>query len=57
MDQITHSGMPDQLSLRARSAEMRHTLPGKRSQSWHDTTAGEIVTTIAERHDLTHVLG
>lgn len=57
VDEITHSGTPDQLSLRARSADMRQTLPGKRTQSWHDTTAGEIVTTIAERHGLTPVLG
>lgn len=57
VDEITHSGTPDQLTLRARSADMRQTLPGKRSQSWHDTTAGEIVTTIAKRHGLTPVLG
>lgn len=57
VDEITHSGTPDQLTLRARSADMRQTLPGKRTQSWHNTTAGEIVTTIAQRHQLTPVLG
>lgn len=31
-----HSGSPDQLTIRARAADMRNLLPGKRSQSWHD---------------------
>ncbi|WP_251978575.1 phage late control D family protein [Salinicola avicenniae] len=53
VDEVEHAGAPDTLSIRASSANLRGTLPGKRTQSWHDTTIGDIVTTIAKRHDLT----
>lgn len=53
VDEVEHSGAPDVLTLRARSADMRTDLPGKRSQSWDALTLGEVVTTIAARHDLT----
>ncbi|MCM2973489.1 contractile injection system protein, VgrG/Pvc8 family [Larsenimonas suaedae] len=57
VDELEHSGSPDHLTLRARAADMRHLLPGKRSQSWHDITLGDIVDTIAKRHQLTPVIG
>ncbi|OHV11191.1 contractile injection system protein, VgrG/Pvc8 family [Kushneria phosphatilytica] len=57
VDEITHSGSPDQLTIRARAADMGSLLPGKRSQSWHDITLGEIVDTIAGRHELSPVVG
>lgn len=56
VDEVQHSGTPDQLTIRARSADMRGQLPGKRTQSWHDVTLGEIVTTIAGRNDLEPVV-
>ncbi|SES09141.1 hypothetical protein SAMN04487958_1072 [Vreelandella subterranea] len=56
VDEVQHSGTPDQLTIRARSADMRGQLPGKRTQSWHELTLGEIVTTIAGRHDLKPVV-
>lgn len=57
VDEIQHSGAPDQLTIRARSADMRGNLPGKRTFSWHDLTLKEIVETIATRHDLEPVVG
>lgn len=56
VDEVQHTGTPDQLTIRARSADMRGQLPGKRTQSWHDLTLGEIVTTIAGRNDLEPVV-
>lgn len=52
VDEVEHSGTPDQLSLNARSANMRASLPGTKSRSWHNTTIGELVSTIAAEHDL-----
>lgn len=57
VDEVQHSGSLDQLTIRARSADMRGQLPGKRTQSWHDLTLGEIVETIAKRHGLDPVIG
>lgn len=52
VDEIEHSGAPDQLSIRARSANMRAGLVEKREQSWHATTISSIVNAIALRHSL-----
>lgn len=56
VDEVQHTGTPDQLTIRARSADMRGQMPGKRTQSWHDLTLGEIVTTIAGRNSLEPVV-
>lgn len=53
VDEVEHAGSPDTLTLRARAADMRQGLPGKRTQSWDELTVREILTTIASRHDLT----
>lgn len=52
VDEIEHSGTPDQLVIRARSADLRAGLTEKREQSWHDTTVGGVVSAIALRNDL-----
>lgn len=57
VDEIQHSGAPDQITIRARSADLRGQLPGKRTQSWHDITVAEIIDTIAKRHGLDPVIG
>lgn len=57
VDEVEHSGAPDNLTIRARAADMRATLPGKRSQSWHDVTVADIIDTIASRHGLEPVIG
>lgn len=48
VDDVEHSGAPDILSLRARSAELNGGLATQRERSWHDCTVGDIVRTIAE---------
>lgn len=57
VDEVEHSGAPDTLNIRARSADMRKQLPGKRSQSWHDVTLNDIISTIATRHRLEPAIG
>lgn len=52
VNEIEHSGAPDRLTLRARSADFRETLNVKREASYHDTTLGEIVEAVAQRHKL-----
>lgn len=52
VDEIEHSGAPDQLSIRARSADMRGSLGVKRDHSWHNTTIGKIADEIATRNQL-----
>ncbi|MEI9826233.1 phage late control D family protein [Enterobacter bugandensis] len=53
VDEIEHRGAPDTLTIRGRSADFRGTLNSRREQSWHDTTIGQIVETIAARNKLT----
>lgn len=53
VDEVEHRGAPDTVTIRARSADFRGTLNSRREESWHDTTLGAIVHTIAERNKLT----
>lgn len=53
VDEIEHRGAPDTLTIRGRSADFRGALNSRREQSWHDTTLGVIVETIAQRNKLT----
>lgn len=57
VDEIEHSGTPDRLTIRARSADFRETLNTRREKSWHQTTVGEVVKEIAARHNLNMALG
>jgi phage protein D len=52
VDEIEHSGAPDLLTIRARSASMTNALRERREHSWHHQTLGSIVHTIAARHAL-----
>ncbi|NHB88879.1 phage late control D family protein [Photorhabdus tasmaniensis] len=53
VDEIGHSGAPDKLTIRARSADFRESLNMRREKSYHEKTIGEIVHTIAARNNLT----
>ncbi|MCX9004253.1 phage late control D family protein [Citrobacter portucalensis] len=53
VDEIEHRGAPDTLTIRGRSADFRGSLNSRREQSWHGTTLGVIVETIAQRNKLT----
>ncbi|EAT2186425.1 phage late control D family protein [Salmonella enterica] len=57
VDEIEHSGAPDRLTIRARSADFRETLNTRREKSWHQTTVGEVVKEIAAWHNLKVALG
>ncbi len=52
VDEVEHSGAPDQVTIRARSADLANTLRTKRDQSWHQITLGQILRTIATRNGL-----
>lgn len=53
VDAIEFQGAPDTLTIRGCSADFRGKLNLRREQSWHDTTIGAIVETIAQRNQLT----
>lgn len=53
VDEIEHSGAPDVLSIRARSADLRKGLKTKRERSWSNTTLGEVLGDIAIGNGLT----
>ncbi len=52
VDEVEHSGAPDQVQIRARSADLRAGLRNRAEQSWHDTTLGTVAQTIARRNGL-----
>lgn len=53
VDEVEHTGAPDVLSIRARSATLDDALRNRRDQSWHNVTLGAILTTIAKRNSVT----
>lgn len=57
VDEIEHTGAPDKLTLRARSADFRQTLNVGRDASYHEKTIGDIVNTVAVRNKLKVALG
>ena len=52
VDETEHSGAPDRISIRARSANMGQSLRQRTSRSWHNTTLGTIVQELAQANDL-----
>jgi len=52
VDEIEHSGAPDVVQLRCRSADLRATLRQRASHSWHGATLGQIVRDIAAKNGL-----
>lgn len=52
IDQAEHSGTPDQLQIRAKSADFKSSLKVKRSDSYHQHKLGKIASSVAKRHDL-----
>lgn len=52
VDDVSHAGSPDQLTIRARSANLRAGLRVKRERSWHNTTLGALVNSIAVNSSL-----
>lgn len=52
VDELEHSGAPDLLGIRARSADLRKALKVKREGSWSNTTLGQVLADIAQRNAL-----
>ncbi|MGV8925685.1 MAG: phage late control D family protein [Ewingella sp.] len=52
VDEITHAGPPDRLTISARSVDFRDTFNVKREYSWHNTTVSYVVRAIASRYGL-----
>lgn len=52
VDNVEHSGAPDIISIRARSADLTGAMRGRRERSWHATTLGDILGAIAGEHSL-----
>lgn len=53
VDEVEHSGSPDKLTIKARSADFNDNIHAKKATSYHAKTLGEIVATIAKSHKLT----
>lgn len=49
---VEHSGTPDEITIRARAANLLDSLRSLRDQSWHDTTVGAIVQSVAKRNGI-----
>lgn len=47
VDDVEHTGTPDKLTIRARSADLRKGLTTQKERSWHQQTVGDIVKSIA----------
>ncbi|MEO1827672.1 MAG: phage late control D family protein [Pseudomonas sp.] len=56
VDETEHSGTPDVLTLRARSADLRAGFTRKRERSWHGVTLADVVRTIAQAYSLQPVI-
>lgn len=56
VDEVEHSGAPDQLTVRARSADLRGGLSTQMERSFHGKTVGDIVRTVAAENDLVAVI-
>lgn len=53
VDEVEHSGAPDQVTIRARSADLRAGLSTQRTRSFHQLSVSAIVNDIAAAHGLT----
>lgn len=52
VDETGHSGAPDVLTIRARSADLTRGFRAQRAQSWSDTTLGGVLGDVAGRNGL-----
>jgi phage protein D len=52
VDEVSHSGAPDTMTIRARSADLRSGLTTQRERSWHNITLGDLVREIADENGL-----
>ncbi|WIX26116.1 phage late control D family protein [Xanthomonas arboricola pv. corylina] len=53
VDEVEYSGAPDIITVRARSADLTADMRTRRERSWHNTTLGTVLNTLAGEHGLT----
>ncbi len=56
VDDVQHTGTPDKLTIRARSADLRAGISTQKERSWHETTLGNMVKIIATENLLKHTI-
>lgn len=54
VDEVEHTGAPDRVTIRARSADLGGEIRTRKEKSWHDTTLGTLLGELAKRNSLTH---
>ena len=52
VDEVEHSGAPDVITIRARSADLSRPMRTRRERSWHQVTLGDVVRSLAGEHGL-----
>lgn len=52
VDDVSHSGPPDQIRIRARAADFTSDIRNRREQGWKDTTLGAVLNDVAARNGL-----
>lgn len=53
VDDVSHTGPPDQIRIRARAADFTSDIRNRREQSWRATTLGKVLADVAGRNGLT----
>lgn len=53
MDDVSHGGPPDQITIKARAADFTSEIRNRREQSWKNTTLGAVLKDVAGRNGLT----
>ncbi|MCC4635283.1 phage late control D family protein [Xanthomonas dyei] len=53
VDEVEYSGAPDVITVRARSADLTANMRTSRERSWHNTTLGAVLNTLAGEYGLT----
>lgn len=53
VDEVRHEGPPATIVITAKGADFLESLKSRKTRSWHETTLGVIVETIAAEHELT----
>ena len=52
IDDVSHDGPPDTITITARSADFRESLKSAQERDWHEETLGDIIDWIAGDHNL-----
>lgn len=57
VDERSHEGSPDRLTIRAKSADLTRGFRTRRTQTWTETTLGAVIGEIASRNGLSAAVG